>query len=204
MKILKNPYLISLVLVILLIWGMTYGTLVWLDIYTRHNEAVVVPDIKGLRMEEAAPFLKEKGIRYNVIDSVFSQDVVPGAIVEVVPATGSKVKEGRIVFITINANTSQMAQIPEVSDLSFRQAYALLRSLGFSSVEVKYVPGDYKDLAMDVKSNDRSLPAGQRVPLNAHLVLEVSSGEAMPDSMALDSLNVLPIEPLNSEEENWF
>lgn len=41
-----------------------------------------------------------------------------------------------------------MAVIPEVEDLSFRQAYALLRARGFSSVEIEYVPGDYKDLAM--------------------------------------------------------
>ena len=62
-----------------------------------------------------------------------------------------KVKEGRIVFVTINALTSQMAVIPEVEDLSFRQAYALLRARGFSSVEIEYVPGDYKDLAMGVE-----------------------------------------------------
>ena len=54
---------------------------------------------------------------------------------ELVPGVGSKVKEGRIVFVTINALTSQMAVIPEVEDLSFRQAYALLRARGFSSVE---------------------------------------------------------------------
>ena len=138
-KILKNPIVISLLLAILILWGLIYGTLVWLDIYTRHNEAVVIPDVKGMTMEEAAPFLAEKGIRYNIIDSVFSKDVDPGAIVEIVPTPGSKVKEGRIVFVTINAKTSQMARIPEVQDLSFRQAYALLTSIGFKSIEVKYV-----------------------------------------------------------------
>lgn len=59
-KILKNPIVISLLLAILILWGLIYGTLVWLDIYTRHNEAVVIPDVKGMTMEEAAPFLAEK------------------------------------------------------------------------------------------------------------------------------------------------
>ena len=56
-KILKNPIVISLLLAILILWGLIYGTLVWLDIYTRHNEAVVIPDVKGMTLEEAAPFL---------------------------------------------------------------------------------------------------------------------------------------------------
>jgi len=203
-KILKNPFVISLLLAVLILWGLIYGTLVWLDIYTRHNEAVVIPDVKGMTIEEAAPFLAEKGIRYNIIDSVFSKDVDPGAIVEIVPTPGSKVKEGRIVFVTINANTSQMACIPEVQDLSFRQAYALLTSIGFKAIEVKYVAGDYKDLAIGVEWNGKILEEGQHVPLNAHLTLVVSGGFEESDSLALDSLNMAPVESLDSEEENWF
>ena len=203
-KILKNPIVISLLLAILILWGLIYGTLVWLDIYTRHNEAVVIPDVKGMTMEEAAPFLAEKGIRYNIIDSVFSKDVDPGAIVEIVPTPGSKVKEGRIVFVTINAKTSQMARIPEVQDLSFRQAYVLLTSIAFKSIEVKYVAGDYKDLAIGVEWNEKILEEGQHVPLNAHLTLVVSGGFEETDSLALDSLNMAPVESLDSEEENWF
>lgn len=204
MRILKNPFVISLILAVLIIWGLIYGTLVWLDVYTRHNEAVVVPDVKGLTMEKAIPFFSEKGIKYNIIDSVFSKEVAPGAIVELVPAPGSKVKEGRVVFVTINAKTSQMGVIPEVEDLSFRQAYALLQSIGFASVEVKYVQGNYKDLAVAVEWNGRVLEKGIHVPLNAHLVLVVTSDDIEADSTSLDNLSKAPIESLDSEEENWF
>ena len=96
-----------------------------------------------------------------------------------------------------------MAVIPEVEDLSFRQAYALLRARGFSSVEIEYVPGDYKDLAMGVELNGRTLLKGEHVPLTARLVLKVSSGDPnmLPDSLTLDSI---PVEPLDSDIENWF
>ena len=206
MKLIKNPFVISIVLAIVLTCGIVWGVLHWLDSYTRHNEALVIPDIKGMKLEEAASLLTDNHLRYNVIDSVFSKEVAPGAIVEVVPNVGSKVKEGRILFITINALTSQMATIPEIEDLSFRQAYALLRSRGFNSIEIEYVPGDYKDLARDVELNGRKLDKGEHVPLTAPLTLIVSSGDAMPDSlqMQLDSLNMQPVESLNSEEENWF
>lgn len=184
--------------------AVVYGTLCWLDHYTRHNEAVIVPDVKGLSLEEADRFFANAGLRYNVIDSVFSSDVKPGDVVEVVPEVGSKVKEGRIVFVTINALTSQMAAMPEVADLSFRQAYALLRSLGFKQIEVKFVPGEYKDLAIGVEHNAVMVRKGDRIPLAASITLVVSSGEDAVDSLALDSLGVSPVESLDSDLEKWF
>ncbi|MCL3852810.1 MULTISPECIES: PASTA domain-containing protein [Parabacteroides] len=201
-KLIKNPYVLNLLLAVVVACGLIYGTLKWLDKYTRHNEAVVVPDVKGLKVEEAAEFFKNNNLRYNVIDSVFSKEVSPGAIVELVPSAGSKVKEGRIVFITVNALTSQMATIPEVEDLSFRQAYALLRARGFENVEIEYVPGDFKDLAVSVDLRGRTLEKGEHVPLTAPLILKVSSGEA--EVLPEDSLSTMPVESLDSEEENWF
>ena len=203
-KCIKNPFVWNFLLMIVVGCALIYGTLAWLDFYTRHNEAVIVPDVKGLSMNEAKSFFDNTGLRYNVIDSVFSNDVNPGAIVEVVPEPGSKVKEGRIVFVTINALTAQMAIIPEVADLSFRQAYALLRSLGFKNIEVKFVPGDYKDLAVGVERNAQMINRGERVPLASTLTLIISNGEKEIDSLSLDSLNVMPVESLNSDLEEWF
>ena len=198
-KLIKNPYVLNLLLAVVVACALVFGTLKWLDSYTRHNEAVVVPDVKGLGMEEAAEFFKNSNLRYNVIDSVFSKDVKPGAIVELVPMAGSKVKEGRIVFVTVNALTSQMATIPEVEDLSFRQAYAILRARGFEKIEIEYVPGDFKDLALGVELHGRVLQKGEHVPLTAPLVLKVSSGDAeMPaDSLGLPDDSV-PVESLDS------
>ena len=169
-KLIKSPIVINLLLAAVVTGGVIYGVLAWLDTYTRHNEAVIVPDVKGLKLQEAASFFESSGLRYNVIDSVFSKDVTPGSIVELVPSVGSKVKEGRIVFVTINALTSQMGLIPEIEDLSFRQAYALLKARGFNNIEIKYVPGDFKDLAIGVSANGRSLCNGDQVPLAASLL----------------------------------
>lgn len=202
-RLIKHPIVISLLLMVVVTVGLFYGVMSWLDSYTRHNQAVVIPNVKGMNLEEAAPILTHNQLRYNVVDSVFSKDVAPGAIVEVVPNVGSKVKEGRILFITINALTSQMATIPDIEDQSFRQAYALLRARGFNSVEIEYVAGEYKDLALSVEHNGRVLQKGEHVPLSSPLVLKVSSGDPnfTPDSLALDSI---PVQQLNSDIEKWF
>ena len=50
-KLIKNPYVLNLLLAVVVACALVFGTLKWLDSYTRHNEAVVVPDVKGLGME---------------------------------------------------------------------------------------------------------------------------------------------------------
>lgn len=202
-KLIKNPLVVNVLLMFAVLILVIFGTLKWLDNYTRHNEVVIVPDVKGLTMEDAVSFFENNGLRYNIIDSVFSKDVAPGTIVELKPNAGSKVKEGRIVFITLNALSSQMEVVPDVEDMSFRQAYALLRARGFESVEIEYVPGDFKDLVIAIELRGRVLKSGEKVPLTSHLILKVSNGEdeVLPeDSLGLDA----PVVPLNSEEESWF
>lgn len=201
-KLIKNPFVINFLLMFTVLLVVVYGTLKWLDKYTHHNEVVLVPDVKGLALEDAVSFFENNGLRYNVIDSVFSKDVPPGTIVELKPNVGAKVKEGRIVFVTVNALSAQMEMIPDVEDMSFRQAYALLRARGFESVEIEYVPGDFKDLVIAVELRGRTLRSGEKVPLTSPLILKVSNGE---DELVEDSLNLdEPVRELNSEDENWF
>lgn len=200
-KFIKHPIVINLLLAVVITIGVVIGVLSWLDHYTRHNQAVVVPDVKGLSVNEAAQFFESNGLRYNVIDSVFSKNVAPGSIVELVPSAGSKVKEGRIVFITVNALTSQMATLPEVEDLSFRQAYALLKAAGFTNIEIIYKPGEYKDLAIGIETNGKLLTPGEHVPLSAPLELLVSSGEK---EELIEPADSSAVETIDASEEDWF
>jgi len=48
-KILKNPFVANLLLAGLITLVLLGVVMAWLNSYTRHNEAVVVPDVKGLK-----------------------------------------------------------------------------------------------------------------------------------------------------------
>ena len=176
---------------------------IWLNFYTHHNQSVTVPNVKGMTIEQAAEIFDREGLRYDIIDSVSSRDVKPGAIVEVVPSAGSKVKNGRIIFVTINSLTSMLATIPEVADLSARQAMAQIQARGFTNVEIQYINGDYKDLSVDIQLDGNTLAKGEHAPINAHLILRVSNGipESDVDSISPDSI---PVEDVNSADEKWF
>lgn len=180
----RMPVLYHFISAILILCILLFLLLKGLNIYTRHNKAVVIPDVKGLQVKEAAVFFENNGLRYVVSDSVFSKDVAPGTIVGVYPSVGSKVKEGRIISVTLNARDVERAVVPDVSDQSFRQAHALLQAQGFTSVEIQYVPGKYRDLAVGVELFGKSLKPGESVPLSSALVLKVSDGgEGVSDSI---------------------
>ena len=172
----RLPVVVHIFLAAVVLWLLSLMVLRALDGYTRHNEAIIVPDVKGMTPEEAHQDIQKKGLRYTVIDSIYSKDVAPGAIVEVIPAIGSKVKKDRILYLTINARTVQMAIVPDVTDLSLRQAYALLQSRGFTSIDVLYVSGSYRDLALGVQLRGKTLKPGERAPSAAKIVLKVSDG----------------------------
>ena len=59
---------------------------------------------------------------------------------------------------------------------NWAQAFALLQSHGFTSIDVVYVSGSYRDLALGVQLRGKTLRAGDRVPIAAKIVLRVSDG----------------------------
>jgi len=195
----KLPVYVHLLSVAALFCAVVYITLLYVDSYTNHNQAVIVPEVKGLQVEEAAPYFGRNFLRYTVIDSVYSKDAKPGAIVELTPEANSKVKRNRIVYITVNARTEETVSVPGVADMSYRQAYALLKSRGFANVEIKYVTSEFRDLAICVEHNGKALDEGARLPLSSKIVLVLGNGNiALNDSIDSDRPVII------GGDESWF
>ncbi len=207
-KIINKPVYLNILMVLGLFCVITYLVLKSIDRYTNHNQAVYVPDVRGLQIEEAEPFFKKNLLRYNVADSIYTKDAAPGAIVDLRPEAESKVKKNRIVYITINAKSEESAIVPILSDISFRQAYAMLTARGFSNVEHKYILGEYKDLTIGVVYEGDTVTPGSLVPLNARLTLLISDGEEEPETEEdLSTDSVVSAEEavlIEEEDENWF
>jgi beta-lactam-binding protein with PASTA domain len=203
-KIFKMPIRVHLLAMGVLLCIIIYIVLKSIDTYTNHNQAVYVPDVRGLQIEDAAPFFKQNMLRYAVVDSIFANDVTPGAIVELRPEAKSKVKRNRIVDLTINAKSEETVPVPDIADISFRQAYALLSARGFTDIEYKYVTGEYRDLTVGLEYEGRSIGTGVRVPLTAKLILVISDGYVIPpDSNAIIKKEDERLQTVE-EEDSWF
>ena len=90
---------INLIAMVIVVALVLFGVLKGLDIYTRHGEAVVVPNVKGMGVAEAEKMFRNQGLTCIVSDSSYVKNLPAGCILEHNPAAGQKVKEGDTVVI---------------------------------------------------------------------------------------------------------
>lgn len=169
----------------------------WLDHYTRHGDSVEVPDVCGLYYLDADASLAESQMRSLVIDSMYIDTMSPGVVLDQVPRAGSAVKSGRTVYLTINALSPRKVTMPELKNLSYRQAEAIVKGLGLSAPQIIYWNSEYKDLVLNVMVDGRPVEAGDKLPVTARVVFSVGNGMYAPtrrltaaDSLSIDSLSV--------------
>ncbi len=166
----------NLLVAIAIFVALAWGTLIAIDFYTHHGQAEIIPDLRGMYVEEAEVALAKHGLFPQIIDSVYVRDKKLGTIIEQIPPANSSVKRNRAIYIIINSRQVRQVSIPDLSDVSYRQGEAILKSLGLSIGSVEYSPSEYKDLVIDVKYKGRSLYMGSRIPEGSSLELVVGNG----------------------------
>ena len=201
---------INIAAMIVVAGGCLFGVLKALDTYTRHGEAVVVPDVKGLSLTDAQKMFAERGLKAVVADSSYVKNLPAGCVLDYNPVAGQRVKQGRTVYLTINTLSTPLQEVPDVADnSSVRQAEARLLAAGFRLTNNDSIPGE-KDWVYAVKYKGDSLAIGAKVPVGATLTLVIGNGDGEPmptDSLSVDSLGVSQTpQPAGEtlEEEDWF
>lgn len=132
--IVRNLLAAFVVIVLLIV-----GAVVFLNVVTKHNQELVVPDLSNLSVEEADSVLKQAMMRIDVTDSVFVRRMKRGAVYRQNPVPGSKVKSGRRISVTINAVNPKEITMPNLIGYSTRQAKVELLSRGLVLGKLIYV-----------------------------------------------------------------
>lgn len=168
---------LNIILAVLLAAALLTGLFFWLRSYTQHGVEVEVTDVRGMVVAEAQPILAAQDLHLVVINSTYSDKVPFGTIVEQDPKPMSHAKHGRAVYVTINATTKRQVLVPNLQDMSYRQAEATLRGLGLRVDTVyDYKPSAYRDLVLDVKRNEESVTPGTKLPVGTLVRLVVGKG----------------------------
>lgn len=177
---------------IMIIVAVAIGWLamLWLDVWTRHDDTITVPPVKTISYGEAAARIDQHGLVAVLSDSVYDKSTRPGTVIDQNPKVGTIVKEGREIYLTINAFSPKMVSLPTLTDISLRQAKSILEGLEIKKVVEKRVPSDFKDLVLAVRYKGTRLSPGARVPVNATIELEVGEGKAeeLIDTVGEDSV----------------
>lgn len=201
----NRAFWLNLIAMPAVVIAIIFGVLHWLDDYTHHGQSIIVPNVKGLPLQQAEAEFNKKNLKTVVIDSNFVKGMPAGAVLEQKPTSGAKVKTGRTVYLTINTAEMPKVAIPDIIDnSSYRQAEARLRALGFKLTAPEIISGE-KDWVYAVKYMEKELTNGEKIPRESVLTLIIGDDEMKADSLSTDSLIIgTPKETNPVIDETWF
>ena len=183
----------NLLAMALLCVGLLIGLIYGLKAYTHHGLSTEVPDLYGIDYRKAEQMLDRQGLRMEVSDSAYNKSMAAGSIMMQTPAAGMQVKDGRLVYVTINSLTVPRVEIPDIIDnMGYRQAQAILQSLGFKLTEPKLNPSVDKNWVCGLEQSGKRLWAGDKVAKGSQLTLIIGSKTSDDgDELLLDGADSL-------------
>lgn len=189
----SKGFLLSILAMILIIVSLGFGVLKWLDSTTNHGQEVVVPDLTKMNYTRIAERLKRDSLDFVLVDSVdFRKDFPPLSVVEQDPAPGEKVKKNRKIYVKINASTYSQVILPNLIQVSYRQAVPTLNSIGLKEGEITYEPNIGKDMVLKMMYKGKELQPGDKVTKTSKIDLVLGDGfmdvQTDPDDELIDDL----------------
>ena len=186
-------FFVNLFIAIILIAVIIFFVLYSLKIYTRHGQSNPVPDFYGLTQAEATQVAAGQKLKIVIVDSVYTNEVKPGGVVEQVPDAGFGVKENRTIFLTLNSTQKEKVALPKLTDISFRQSQVLVENYGFLVGEISYQPSEYNNLVLKVEQDSVEVHEGDLILKGSTLDLIVGR-DAGNEQTTLPNLKGLKIE----------
>eukprot|EP01132_Coremiostelium_polycephalum_P000271 gene271-356_t len=156
-------------LLVLFQWG--------LPALTKHGQTITVPNLKGVSLDELQPTLTARHLRYQLTEEVvFLPHYPPAVILEQYPKPGARVKEGRTIYVTLNATQPPQVAMPHLIDGSVRNAHVLLKSRGLAYGTLTYIPDIAKNAVLQQWYLGQPIEPGAKIPQGALVDLVVGAG----------------------------
>lgn len=165
--------------------------LVWMKIYTHHGRTITVPNLTGLTQDEVDDVVSSRRLNYEVIDSIFADEMPRGTVVKQNPRPSSKVKVRRTIFVTMNAINPEKVTMPNLVSLSDRQAILALENAGLELGEISYQPDFAVNSVLQQNLNGSVIKEGTQIEKGTKIDLILGMGlsnetTTVPDLTGLD------------------
>lgn len=154
---------------------------IYLPSSTNHGESITVPELKGMKLEELQSFLSDHDLRYEIGDSAYSEDLPPLSVLVQFPKAGAKVKENRMIYVTINQINPPTVPLPDLVDRSRINAEVVLKSNELKRGRIILKPSPFLNLVSEMRYNGAIIKAGTRIPKGAAIDLVVGDGNGSSD-----------------------
>lgn len=144
---------------------------------TNHGEFTVVPDLSKKTFNQAQKILENSGLRTELVDSTnFNPDYPRFSVIEQNPEAGERVKENRKIYLKINRSGYEKVTVPDVIQVTLRNATSIIKAVGLEIKEVEYVDNIGKDMVLGMKHEGKELKPGDKLPKTTEIILVCGNG----------------------------
>ena len=163
------------------------GVLFILDSYTRHGTEVVMPSFIGMNSQE---LLNKESVSKDYIivvsDYLYDRKTRSGTVLKQDPHVGEMVKKGRKVYLTVASDTPPKVKMPQLQDVSLRQAEIMLKAIGLVRGTVIYKPSLYENAVLEQLYKGRNIAAGTEISMGDTITLVVGRS---PENLSINNEN---------------
>ncbi|MGA1029913.1 MAG: PASTA domain-containing protein [Flavobacteriaceae bacterium] len=154
-----------------------FGLQIGLRQYTDHNDYMQVPNIDQLSLTEFSALLEEHQLRYEIIDSSkYTPNQPPLTVISYSPSMGEEVKVNRKIYITLNPSGYRKITVPNLIQITQRNAESMLQSVGFTVGSVRYEDNIGKDMVLGMTHQGKPVSPGDQLPKTATIDLILGNG----------------------------
>ena len=153
-------------------------SIVFLFFYTNQTSRVTVPNLVGISVDEIDEITTKNNLRYEIIDSSFyNEEYDKNTVIEQIPIANKEVKKNRKIYLTTNPSSYGDVILPEIVQLTKRNAVTTLMALDLQIGEFIYEDNIGKDMVLDAQLDGESLSSGSIIPKKSKIDLILGNGK---------------------------
>jgi len=142
---------------------------------THHGQEVMIPNVKGKDIKEALSMMNNSHFEI-IIDSNYEVTSKPLTILKQIPDSGSVVKTGRTIFLTVNKVLPPFVSLPNLIGLSFRSAQMLLKNNKLVVGDTIMKPDIAGGAVLDQLYKGEPVKPGSMIMMGSKITLVVGNG----------------------------
>ena len=176
----KHPWVLHALIAIGVSLLIVVVVFIILKHYGRVGQEYPTPYVVGQYVDELES--DNLQLQYVIIDSVYQQGKRGGYILRQDPDSGSMIKTGRKIYLTVTAFVPDNAIVPDLRSLSVRHAISQLENVGLHGGKLVFVD-DPHHVVLEQKYKGRTVNEGRRLEKGAMVDLVVGRGSGSAQSI---------------------
>lgn len=173
----SKTFLTQIIIAVVVLVALILLALQWLNITTNHGEFVTVPDLSKKTLNEVKETLGNADLRFEVLDSANFNPAYPRySVIEQDPLEGRTVKRNRKIYLTINPSGYRDVSVPNIIQVTRRNAESMLRAVGLEVGRVEYIDEIGKDMVYYIQYQGKKIAPGDQFPKTTKIDLVCGNG----------------------------